>query len=183
MCKVTQVFALSALSIGFNSVHILELVSVFISRSIIHADNIPNPIHIFPTAPEPVRIPVIEVIRKTPNIMTRHMVNHLNYTNDTSLEYRHPSRLLTVPPAPNDRSFSLARSNPRADPMARQPSRPSPAPHVAGSNTAGVPRRRIPVAVCSSLSPLKYCTRLLFSLLDSFLYVTKVFILFYLSSS
>lgn len=90
--------------------------------------------------------------------MTRHMVNHLSYANDTSLEYRHPSRLPIVPSAPNDRSFSLARSNPRADPMARQPSRPGPAPHVAGSSAAGAPRRRIPVAVCPSLTPLRYCT-------------------------
>lgn len=128
---------------------------LFLFPAVASALKISQPIHILPTVSRPVRISKIEkkkVIRKTPDIMTRHMVNHLSYANDTSLEYRHPSRLPIVPSAPNDRSFSLARSNPRADPMARQPSRPGPTPHVAGNSAAGAPRRRIPVAVCLSLT-------------------------------
>lgn len=161
LCASSPVaFAISVLSIVLNSVHTLDLVSVFISCSSICAENIPTHTYLshgFPTRPH-FRNRKKKVIRKTPDIMTRHMVNHLSYANDTSLEYRHPSRLPIVPSAPNDRSFSLARSNPRADPMARQPSRPGPTPHVAGNSAAGAPRRRIPVAVCPSLTSLRYCT-------------------------
>lgn len=80
-------------------------------------------------------------------IMTRHMLNHLSYPNETPIEYRHPSRLAIVPPNSHDR-FAPARTNPRADPMTRQPSRAVPAQHPIANSAAGTPRRRIPVAVC-----------------------------------
>lgn len=90
--------------------------------------------------------------KQTLDIMTRHMLNHMNYPADQPIDYR-PSR---DPPQERPMGLPLARQNLRADPMTRQSSRAGSTSqvHATTNNVGGSPRRRIPVAVRSSLTLL-----------------------------